>query len=201
MLAKKWDLFCFDLKKSLICHKFCLSFNLWLIGNRTSLPLLACAKNRHSTIHFHCPCNKLVHVGTTIYQCVRTSLPPTFGTLASTFWSANYQQSWAPASLIKAGCQKRDAVWSILLRLQFAQPRCMCCFYKKWRLLIHQWKKNHWIARSNEAKEMSLELWADWKIELPLLCTGLMGTVLLWETLIIWCCTFKSFWWLKNSKK
>ena len=63
----------------------------------------------------------------------------------------------------------------------------MCCFYKKWQLLIHQWKskKNHGLARSNEAKEMSLELWADWKVELPSLRTSLMGTSLLRWTLIM----------------
>ena len=63
----------------------------------------------------------------------------------------------------------------------------MCSFYKKWQLLIHQWKskKNHGLARSNEAKEMSLELWADWKMELPSLRTSLMGTSLLRRTLIM----------------
>ena len=81
---------------------------LWLIiaGNRTSL-LVTCAKNRHSTIHFHYACNQLVD--TTIYHCVNTSLPPKVGTGAPTFWGANYQRSRVSAFLIKAGCQKRDA--------------------------------------------------------------------------------------------
>ena len=63
----------------------------------------------------------------------------------------------------------------------------MCSFYKKWQLLIHQWKskKNHGLARLNKAKEMSLELWADWKVELPSLRTSLMGTFLLRWTLIM----------------
>ena len=78
-------------------------------GNKTLLPLLTCAKNRHSTIHFHYACNELVD--TTIYQRVKISLPPKVGTGALTFSVANYQRSRVSAFLIKAGCQKRDAFY------------------------------------------------------------------------------------------
>ena len=78
-------------------------------GNKTLLRSLTCAKNRHSTIHFHYACNELVD--TTIYQRVKISLPPKVGTGALTFWGANYQRSGVSVFLIKAGCQKRDAFY------------------------------------------------------------------------------------------